>query len=156
MMQKETKAFKNNAPFINGVQIDNVEDLDVVMPMYNLLEYSKNYKKTTGSLWNYYRDEPSDRLSSNSESSKYKTSIIANTNDSDDDANKSGKNETEVVISLKHLSNFWKTLNMPLINCEIESILTWSKNCALDDMTVRDAGDNNDSPATVAPTGLDF
>ena len=45
---------------------------------------------------------------------------------------------------------------MPLINCEIESILTWSKNCALDDMTVRDAGDNNDSPATVAPTGLDF
>ena len=54
--------FKNNAPFmncvskINGVQIDNAEDLDVVMPMYNLLEYSKNYRKTTGSLWNYYRD----------------------------------------------------------------------------------------------------
>ena len=45
MMQKETKAFKNNAPFINGVQIDNVEDLDVVMPMYNLLEYHKKYKK---------------------------------------------------------------------------------------------------------------
>ena len=45
MMQKETKAFKNNAPFINGVQIDNVEDPDVVMPMYNLLEYHKNYKK---------------------------------------------------------------------------------------------------------------
>ena len=51
--------FKNNAPFINciskinGVKIDNAEDLDVVMPMYNLLEYSKNYKKTTGSLWNY-------------------------------------------------------------------------------------------------------
>ena len=59
-------AFKNNAPFINciskinGVKIDNAEDLDVVMPMYNLLEYSKNYRKTTGSLWNYYRDEPSD------------------------------------------------------------------------------------------------
>ena len=56
--------FKNNAPFINciskinGVKIDNAEDLDVVMPMYNLLEYSKNYKKTTGSLWNYYREEP--------------------------------------------------------------------------------------------------
>ena len=56
--------FKNNAPFINcvskinGVKIDNAEDLDVVMPMYNLLEYSKNYRKTTGSLWNYYRDEP--------------------------------------------------------------------------------------------------
>ena len=52
-------AFKNNAPFINcisninGVKIDKAEDLDVVMPMYNLLQYSKNYKKTTGSLWNW-------------------------------------------------------------------------------------------------------
>ena len=66
--------FKNNAPFINriskinGVKIDNAEDLDVVMTMYNLLEYSKNYRKTTGSLWNYYRDEPSNPLSSYSES----------------------------------------------------------------------------------------
>ena len=55
-------AFKNNAPFINciskiiDVKIDNVEDLDAVMPMYNLLEYSKNYRKTAGSFWNYYRD----------------------------------------------------------------------------------------------------
>ena len=78
-------AFKNNAPFINciskinGIKIDNAEDLDVVMPIYNLLEYSKNYKKTTGSLWNYYRDEPSDPLSTNSESFKYKTSIVGNT-----------------------------------------------------------------------------
>ena len=54
-------AFKNNTPCINciskinGIQIDNAEDLDVVVPMYNLLEYSKNYKKTSGSLWNYYR-----------------------------------------------------------------------------------------------------
>ena len=67
-------AFKNNAPFINciskinGVQIDNAQDLDVVMPMYNLFEYSKNYKKTTGTLWNYYRDEPSNPLSTNAES----------------------------------------------------------------------------------------
>ena len=71
MVQKEIVAFKNNAPFINtfsiinSVKIDNAEDLDVVMPMYNLLEYSKNYRKTTGSLWNYYRDEPSNPLSSN-------------------------------------------------------------------------------------------
>ena len=60
--------FKNNAPFINctlkidGVKIDNAEDLDVVMPMYNLLEYSKNYRKTKGSLWNYYRDEPNSGI----------------------------------------------------------------------------------------------
>ena len=69
-------AFKNNAPFINciskinGVQIDNAEDLDVVMLMYNLLEYSKSYKKTTGSLWNYYRDQPNDPLNNDSESFK--------------------------------------------------------------------------------------
>ena len=79
--RNKSVAFKNNAPFINciskinGIKIDNAEDLDVVMPMYNLLEYSKNYRKTTGSLWNYYRDEPSNSLSSNSESFKYKTSI---------------------------------------------------------------------------------
>ena len=75
-------AFKNNAPFINciskinSVKIDNAEDLDVVLPMYNLLECSKNYRKTTGSLWNYYRDEPSNPLSSNSKSFKYKTYIV--------------------------------------------------------------------------------
>ena len=102
---KRNKAvtFKNNAPFINciskinGVKIDNVEDLDVVMPMYNLLEYSKNYRKTTGSLWNYYRDEPSNPLSSNSESFKYKTSITGNTynvgaGEAGYDAYKVGKN----------------------------------------------------------------
>ena len=63
---------KNNAPLIsciskiNGIKIDNAEDLDVVMPMYNLLECNKNYRKTTGSLWNYYRDQPSDPLATNS------------------------------------------------------------------------------------------
>ena len=109
--------FKNNAPFINciskinGVKIDNAEDLDVVMPMYNLREYSKNYKKTAGSLWHYYRDEPSDPLSSNSESFKYKTSITGNTYNIGDgeegyDANKIDKNEAEVVIPIKSLSNF--------------------------------------------------
>ena len=56
-------AFKNNAPFtsciskINNVLTDNAEDLDIVTPMYNLLEYNKNYRKTTVSFWNYYRDE---------------------------------------------------------------------------------------------------
>ena len=92
-------AYENNAPFnnciskINNVLIDNAEDLDIVMPMYNLLEYSKNYRKTTGSLWNYYRNEPNHpRLNdddpptinynvkpiTNSESFKYKSSITGN------------------------------------------------------------------------------
>ena len=86
-------AFKNNAPFtnciskINNVLIDNAEDLDIVMPMYNLLEYSKNYSKTTGSLWNYYKDEhnnpPPNNYNAdpitNSASFKYKTSITGKT-----------------------------------------------------------------------------
>ena len=78
-------AFQNNTLFINciskinGVQIDSAEDLDVVMPMYNSLEYSKNYRKTTGSSEKYYRDKPNNPVSSNSESFKYKTSITGNT-----------------------------------------------------------------------------
>ena len=136
--------------------------------MYNLLEYSKNYKKTIDSLWNFYRDEPSDPLSSDSESYKYKTSITGTTynidekiTDDDDgnevdnskyDANKVGKNETKVVIPLKYLSNFWRSLNIPLINCEIELILAWSKNCILADMTVDPAA----NAAIVAPILLEF
>ena len=79
--QYKNLAFKNNALFINciskvnSVKIANEEDLDVVMQMHNLLEYSKNYRKTTGSLCNYYRDELSNPLSLYSESFKYKTSI---------------------------------------------------------------------------------
>ena len=93
------------------------------MPMYNLLEYSKNYRKRTRGLLNYYRDKPSNPLSSNSESFKCKTSITGNTynfderttdtggneiNNSDFDATKFSKNETEVVILLKHLINLWR------------------------------------------------
>ena len=136
-------AYKNNAPIINciskinNVKIDNAEDLDVVMSMYNLLEYSKKYRKTTGSLWNYCREEPSDALSSDSESFKYKTSITGNTYNVDDkitdddgnevdnpkyDANKFGIHETEVVIPLKHLSNFWRSLNILLFYCDVELI----------------------------------
>ena len=70
--------------------------------------------------------------------------------------NRAGKNETEVIVLLKHLSNFWRSLDMPLINCEVEIILTWSKKCALADMTVRAAGNNNDPSPIVAPTGLEF
>ena len=125
--------------------------------MSNLLEYSKNHRKTTGSLWNYYRDEPSNPLSSNSESFKYKTSITGNTynigaGEEGYDANKVGKNETKVVIPLKHLSKFWRSLNIPLINCEVELILTWSKNFVLAHMTV----DATAISAIVAPSGAIF
>ena len=78
------------------------------MPMYNLPEYSKNYRKITGSLWNYYRDEPSNPLSSNSESFKYKISIVGKAPEDNDSLT-----DAKVVIPLKHLSNFWRALNIP-------------------------------------------
>ena len=178
--KNKAAAFKSNAPFINciskinGVKTDNAEYLHVVMPIYNLLKYSKNYRKTTGSLWNYYRDELSDPLYSNSESSKYKTGITGNTynvgaGESGYDENNVGQNETviplkkvviEVVmeneadIPLKYLSNFWRSSNIPLINCELELILTWSKKCVLADITEEDA--EGDNPAIVTPTKLKF
>ena len=113
-------------------------------------------------MWNYYRDELSNPLSSessessNSESFKYNTSITWNTynvgaGEDGYDAHKVGKNNTEVVIPLKNLSNFWRSLNIPLIFCEVELILTWSKNCVLADMTERNARNNNDPPALIAP-----
>ena len=79
-------AFKNNAPFrsciskINSTLIDNAEDLDMVMLMYNLLEYSLNYSVTLGKLWNYYRDEIDDvdDNASDGKSFKYKTKIVGN------------------------------------------------------------------------------
>ena len=123
------------------------------MPMYNLLKYSKNYSKTTGSLWNYCKDELTDDTNDNnnlnknvinSKSFKYKTSITGSTynvdaritddagnqvNNTAYDAHKSGKKEVEIAVPLKYLSNFWRTLNMPLFNCEVSLILTWSENC---------------------------
>ena len=123
-----------------------------------MTEYSRNYRKTTGILWNYYRNEPSNSLSSNSESFKYKTSITRNNYnvgavEAGYNEGKVGKNETEVVIPVViHLSNFWRALNIPLLNCEIELILTWSKNCVLADMTANAVA----NPAIFALTGLEF
>ena len=140
--------FKNNASFINciskinGGQIDNAEDLDIVMPMYNLLEYSKNYRKTTGSLWNYYRDEPNSGINGGinysimgSKSFDYKANFI----EDGVTHNNLTKNDVKIVVPLKYLSNFWRSLNIPLINCEVELILTWFKNCVLIDKLTRDA-----------------
>ena len=141
--------FKNNAPFINciskinGVKIDNAEDLDSVMPMHNLLEYSKNYRKTTGSLWNYYRDKPSSTIGDNnithsilnSESFHYKASFMENGVTHDNLT----KNDVKVVVPLKHLSNFWTHLDIPLINYEVQLILTWFNNCVLIDKSTREA-----------------
>ena len=116
-------AFKNYAPFtnciseINNAQVDNAKDIDIVMPMYNLIEYSDNYAKTSGSLWQYYRDEPNDNLA-NSESFKFKVKITGKTPAADNEK------DVKIMVPLKYLSNFWRTLEMPLINSEVNLILT--------------------------------
>ena len=121
----------------------NAENLDVVMPMYNLLKYSKNYRKTTGSLWNYYKDEPNSSADDdnithsilNSESFDYKSNFMKN----DAANNNLTKSDVKVVVPLKHFSNFWRSLYIPLINCEVELILIWFKNCVLIDKSEREA-----------------
>ena len=144
--------FKNNAPFINciskinGAKIDNAEDFDVVMPLYDLLEYSKNYRKTTGSY--YYRDQPNSTIDDNnithsilnSESFDYKANFMENGVTHDNLT----KNDVKIVVPLKYLSNFWRHLNIPLINCEVELILTWFKNCVLIDKSTAEADYNAD------------
>ena len=116
---------KNCAPFINckseinNTEIDVAKDIDIVMPVYSLLEYSNYYSETLGSLWQYFKDEPNDNLT-DSESLKSKIKITENT---PADGN---TKDVEIIIPLKYLSNFWKTLKMPLINCEVNLNLTWS------------------------------
>ena len=163
---------RNNASFvscisrINGELIEDADDLDIVMPMYNLLEYSKSYRKTIGSLYNYYRYELTndnnnnfvDRNVVNSNTFKYKNKIIDNTYNVDAaaagyDANKNGTQEVERAIPLKYLGNFWRALNMPLISCEVSLELKCNKNCAIASLKEKqvDAG-----PPVVrdgAPTG---
>ena len=105
-----------------------------------MLEHNKNYLKTTGRFWNYCRDEPNSGLNNNirysikdSKSFDYKASITRRL-----EGNNTEK-EVKVVVPLNHLSNFWRILDMPLINCEINLILTWSENCVLTSKATRDA-----------------
>ena len=154
---------KNNAPFvscitrINGELIEDDDDLDIVMSMYNLLEYSKNYRKTIGSLYNYYRDKLSDDADNNnfdnikvvnSNTFKYKNKIIGNTYNVNAgaqgyDVNKNGTQEVELAISLKYLGSSWRALNIPLISCEVSLELKWDKNCVITSLEQRDIGGGN-------------
>ena len=98
------------------------------MPMYNLIEYSDNYAKTSGSLWQYYRDERNDNLADyKSFKSKIEITgkILSNGNEKD----------VEKMVPLRYLSNFCRTLAMPLINCEVSLTLTWSPNCVITNST---------------------
>ena len=135
---------KNCAPFtnciseINNTQIDNAKDIDIEMPMYNLIEYSDNYAKTTGSLLQYSKDiqarNANDEIhhfteGSLTDSFNFKAKITGETGNN-------GTKNVEIMVPLKYLSNFWRTLEMPLINCEVNLNLTWSSTCVLNSTVI--------------------
>ena len=103
------------------------------MPMYNLIEYSDNYQDSSATLYQYKRDElPEDNAVAdltvdNSDSFKYKIKLLGNINQLAADAARIGRLNVKVVVPLKYLSNFFRSLEMPLINCEIKLNLTWKK-----------------------------
>ena len=119
--------FKNCAPFticiseVNNTQIDNAKYIDVTILMYNLGESSDDYSKTSGSLWEPALADADAianfHLASNSVSFKFKQKITGKTADG-------GTNDVEIMVLLKYLTNFCRTLEMLLINCEINLILT--------------------------------
>ena len=131
--------FKSCAPFtnciskINNTQEDNAKDIDIVMPMYNVIECSDNYSKTSGSLWQYCKNIPARDANNvieeftggnTTDSFNFKAKITGQTGNN-------GTKDVEIIVPLKYLSNFWRTLEMPLINCEVNLILTWSSTCVL-------------------------
>ena len=132
--------FKNCAPFtkcisrINNIQVNDAQYIDVVMPMYNLIEYSNNYSKTSGILWKYCRDEPVinndgaivdfNVANATTDSFKIKEKITGKTGNG-------GTKKVKIIAPLDYLSNFWRTLEMPLVNCDINLDLNWSKNCVI-------------------------
>ena len=136
-------ALKNCAPFtkrnleINDEHVDTAENLDIVMPMYNLIEYSDNYQDSSATLYQYKRDEPpeddaiADLTADNSDSFKYKIKLLGNVTEVTGDAAGVRRLYVNVVVPLKYLSNFFRSLEMPLSNCKIKLNLTWKKECVL-------------------------
>ena len=132
-------ALKNCALFtkcnleINDEHVDTAENLDITMPMYNLIEYSDNYQDSSATLYQCKRDEPpeddavADLMADNSSSFKYKVSLLGNPVLNDNITKRSVK----AVVPLKYLSNFFRSLEMPLINCKVKLNLTWKKECIL-------------------------
>ena len=132
-------AFKNCAPFstcttkINDVFVDEANHIYIAMPMYNLIEYSDNYSDTSGSLWQFKRDEApannADLTIDNSKSFKYKAALTGKTG-----SHNNGNNfvkDTKIVLLLRYLSNFWRSLEIPLINGKIHLELNWIEDCTL-------------------------
>ena len=119
--------------------MDEANHIYIAMPMYNLIGYRDNYTDTSGSLWQFKRDEsPANNANltdNNSKSFKYKTVFVGKTaNHTGAAANnnlKSYVKNTKIVVPLKYLSNFWRSREMPLINCRIHLELNWIEDCIL-------------------------
>ena len=136
-------ALKNCAPFtkcnleINDEHVDTAENLDLVMPIYNLIEYSDNYQDSSATLYQYKRDEPpedgafADLTADNSDSLKYKIKLLGKVTEVAGDAAGVRRLNVKVAVSLKYLSNFFRSLEMLLISCKIKLNLTWKKECVL-------------------------
>ena len=147
-------SLKNSAPFfnctlkINSQLIEDAQDLDIVMPMYNSLYCSKNFRKTTGSFWNYYPDMPKSEHDNNanlkqrinypikdSKSFNDKTKLIGNVpgvaDPADGDDIERELEDIKIVVPLKNLSNFRFNLDFLLINSEIELIFKRTEDCVL-------------------------
>ena len=118
---------------INDEHVDMAENLDIVIPMYNLIEYSDNYQDSSATLYQYKRDEPpeddavADLTADKSDSFKYKIKLLGNIPQLDADAARVGRLNVKIVVTIKYLSNFFRSLEMPLINCKIKLNLTWKK-----------------------------
>ena len=142
-------ALKNCAPFtkcnleINDEHVNTAENLDIVMPMYNLIKYSDNYQDSSATLYQYKRDEPpeddaiADVTANTSSSFKYKIKLLGNVTEVAGDAAGVRRLNVKVVVPLKYLSNFFRSLEMTLINFKIKLNLTLKKECVLS----TDAGD---------------
>ena len=151
--------FKNCSPFtrcvthINDEHFETAENLDIIMSMYNLLEYSDNYAGSSGSLYQFKRDEspmnnagnPLNVALDNSASFKYKASLLGKA-DYDDGNDRSLKN-TKIVVPLKYLSIF-RSLEMPLINCKIHIELNWNNDCVMYGADTYAGGDNANNRET--------
>ena len=98
------------------------------MPMYSLIEFSDNYSKTSGSLWQYYQDEPNNNTA-DSESFRSKVKIMGKTPNDENTKN------VEIIVPLKYWSNFWRTLERRLINRKVNLILIWSRDCVITNST---------------------
>ena len=114
--------------------VDEANHIYIAMPMYNLVEYNDNYSDTSGSLWQFKRDEaPADNADltiNNSQSFKYKAALLGKTADAVNNTDSSIK-DAKIVVPLKYLSNFWRSLEIPLINFKVFHELSWIGDCIL-------------------------